>query len=180
MSGPRRSSGDGHDQSAADLTGGHDPLAADLTDGHVTLAADLTDGHATLAAASAESKLQRSSAAFLADLDRLKGLELAKRAMASDDPARPVLARSIEDLVGILLGRSGYQRRLADEGIQQFHSGAHRHPSAVLDDWRDAERRLIEGRSLLQRATDDAERYREEYRAAFAMESDRGRTDGGG
>jgi hypothetical protein len=127
-----------------------------------------TDGHDRLAASSADSEMERSSALFLADIERLRELEVQKRAMAAGDPERPALARSIEDLVVVLLGRSGYQRRLADEDRQQSSDGTERHPSEALDDWREAERRLTEGRVLIQRALEDVERYQQEYGTAFA------------
>jgi hypothetical protein len=127
------------------------------------------DGHEPLATASADDELQRSSKAFLADLEQLQRMELRKAAMSPDDPERPDLARQVEDRASILLGRSAYQRRLADEGRHQLDGGDARHPSAVLHDWRDAEHRLMEGRSTVQRALDDAERFREEYRIAFSV-----------
>jgi hypothetical protein len=127
-----------------------------------------------------DSELQRSSQAMLADLDRLREMEVRKAAMAPDDPERPDLARAIEDRATILLGRSAYQRRLAVEGFDQLDQAAPRHASDVLTDWRDAEQRLMEARSLLQRAIDDSERYRDEYRIAFGALQERERGNDGG
>jgi hypothetical protein len=150
---------------AYDLAGLH-PVPADR------------DGRAT--ASATDQELQRSSQAFLADLQQLEMMELRKAAMALEDPERPNLARAIEDRVTILLGRSAYQRRLAVEGFDQLDGGEVRHPTSVLRDWRDAEHRLMEARASLQRAVDGCDRYREEYRVAFteARERDR-RVDGG-
>jgi hypothetical protein len=138
------------------------------------------DGHDALTASSTESELLRSSQAFLADLEQLQQMELRKAAMDPEDPERPDIARRIEDLSSILLGRSAYQRRLADEGFRQADGHEGRHPSAVLSDWRDAEHRLMEGRSMVQRALEDAERYRTEYRTAFIAATDRERREDGG
>src|SRR5687767_2152912 len=103
------------------------------------------DGHDQASASSADDELQCSSKAFLSDLEQLHDMEVRKAAMAPDDPKRPDLARQVEDLVAVLLSRSAYQRRLADEGLhQQLDGSAPRHPSAVLSDWRDAEHRLME------------------------------------
>jgi hypothetical protein len=106
-------------------------------------------------------------------------MERRKGAMGPDDPERPDLARQIEDLTAVLLGRSAYQRRLADEGFAQVDGGEARPPAVVLEDWRDAEHRLVEGRSIVQRALDDAERFREEYRISFMQARDRERRDAG-
>jgi hypothetical protein len=115
-----------------------------------------------------DEELQRSSRAFLADLAELEEMEVRKAAMAPGDPERPNLARAIEDKATILLGRSAYQRRLAIEGFHQSEQEIPpRRAHAVLADWRDAERRLMEARSALERAIDDADRFRVEYRAAF-------------
>jgi hypothetical protein len=132
-----------------------------------------------LAATSTESELIRSSKAFLADLQQLQQMEMRKAAMDPEDPERPDIARRIEDLSSILLGRSAYQRRLADEGFQQTDGHEGRQPSAVLEDWRDAENRLMEGRSTVQRALEDAERYRNEYRTAFMAAAERERREDG-
>ena len=137
-----------------------------------------TDGHEPDAPPSTDSELQRSSAAFMLELATIQGLESRKAAMAPDDPERPVLARVIEDHVAVLMGRSAYQRRLVDEGYHEAEGGDGRHPSAVLTDWRDAEHRMMQARSALQRAIEQTERLQKEYRVAFERERDGPRTDG--
>jgi hypothetical protein len=145
----------------------------------MTSAPDSDDGAGGLSATS-DDELQRSSTAFLADLDELEEMERRKAAMSPDDPARPDLARAIEDRATILLGRSAYQRRLAVEGFRQSDIARPRPVSAVLADWRDAERRLMEARSSLERAMDDSERYRSEYRTAFDAARERYTSRDGG
>jgi len=45
-----------------------------------------------------EVELQRASALFLVELERVAELERTKRAMRPDDPGRPALARQVEDV----------------------------------------------------------------------------------
>ena len=124
------------------------------------------------AAPSTQSELHRSSGAFLLELANIHELETRKAAMAPDDPQGPNLARMIEDRVAILMGRSAYQRRLVDQTYQEAGGGIPRHPSAALHDWRDAEHRMMEARSALQRALEESERFQAEYRLGFARERD--------
>jgi hypothetical protein len=113
-----------------------------------------------------EQRLQDSSRAFLIELDRLKELEDQKSAMSRDDPDRFALAQEIEDGAQGLTSLSRYQTRLI--GLQQASldvQDAPKRPQAtILGEWRDAERRLHEANAASARASDEADRLREEYR----------------
>lgn len=113
-----------------------------------------------------ERELQGSSESFLIDLAQLEGLELQKRQMAADDPLRAPLARQIEHRTLALVVQSRYQSRLIDIEWQSEHPGSEttsRQPVVVAAEWREAERRLRDARTALDRATDVAERLRDEH-----------------
>jgi hypothetical protein len=117
-----------------------------------------------------EEELARSSLAFLTEVERLAGLERRKRDMAPDDPARPGLAREIEDVTAGLLGMGRYQTRLIELEAQRQGIGLVAEPrkaSVVIEEWRQAERDLFEARRAMERASDATHRLREEHRRSF-------------
>jgi hypothetical protein len=106
---------------------------------------------------SIEPDLHATSDAMLANLDRLRELEIEKRNLPFGSPRLVELASEIERLAATVLGASDTQADLAKEALQQARSGAidpsttiedlgppARELHAVLSDWRDAERRLSE------------------------------------
>jgi hypothetical protein len=126
------------------------------------------------------SALRATSDALLADLEALEELERQKRGLQPDDPQLVDHARKVETIARRLLGQSVRQRELTSVANDMATAG---HPDAprqtidatpreihqILADWRDAERRgrdIEPGTAEAQAASDDIERYREEYRAA--------------
>ena len=128
------------------------------------------DAPATTTAA-AEEDLQASSAVLVAALERATALELRKQHLAPDDVDRLPLAREIESITLEVVSRGRYQTRLVE--LQQAVADrprAPRSPGVVLEEWREAESRLHEARAELERATDTADRLRDEHRRAVARE----------
>jgi hypothetical protein len=117
-------------------------------------------------ASATERELQRSSAEFLTELGRIDGMERRKREMPGRDDQRLPLAHEIEDATISLVGLSRYQTRLIELENQSLGESAQseRKPSAILDDWRAAERVLRDARAAMERATDVADHLREEHR----------------
>ena len=106
---------------------------------------------------SIEPDLHATSDAMLANLDRLRELEVEKRNLPFGSPRLVELASEIERLAVIVLGASDTQVDLAKEALAEAHRGAidpsttiedlepaPRELHAVLSEWRDAERRLSE------------------------------------
>jgi len=114
----------------------------------------------------AEEELQASSEVFLGEVDRLRRLEREKQQMGADGDARQAKAREIEDVTLDLVSRSRYQTRLVELQAESADpTTVPPRPSAViLDEWRAAERKLNEARTAMERASDDADRLREEHR----------------
>lgn len=120
-------------------------------------------------ARTAEIILQESSVVLVSALERAMELERLKQDLPIGDPARENLAREIEDIIHELVSRGRYQTRLVrlqDRAIQG--EPAVRAPSTVLEEWRAAEQRLHEARAEIERASDEADRLREEHRRSFA------------
>jgi hypothetical protein len=131
---------------------------------------------------SIEPNLHEVSDAMLANLDRLRALELEKRRLPVGSPRLVELATEIEELAAIVLGASDTQTDLAKEAVREAHTGGldpnttieemsapPRESHAVLDEWRDAERRLGEIASESPEALrlrGDIELLRAEYRRA--------------
>jgi hypothetical protein len=120
-----------------------------------------------MADTTAEDELQRSSDEFLMALEALRAMEQEKRAMESDDPRRQGLAIDIEELSLGLLGRSQYQTQLVGEAAPDG-TVAPRPAHSVLDDWRDAERRLREAHVAVRRVSLESTRFQDEYRRSIA------------
>jgi hypothetical protein len=123
--------------------------------------------------------LRDTSAELIRDLEALSTLEDEKRQIAPDDPRFVDLAKRIESIAARVLVMSGRQRELTE----QIHSMADKESasrqesiedtprpiSAILADWRDAERRLegTEAGSAEEREVEIlVEQLRDEYRKA--------------
>jgi hypothetical protein len=129
-----------------------------------------------------EPNLPAVSDALLANLDRLRALELEKRNLPVGSPRLIELATEIESLASSVLGSSDMQVDLAKEAVKEARAGVidpdmtidemgapPREVHVVLEEWRDAERRLGEvggdtPEALRIRA--DIEVLRDEYRRA--------------
>lgn len=116
-------------------------------------------------------QIQATSDALLQDLDLLERLELEKRATATTDNRFTELAARVEELATRVLARTAEQRELATRAVEQaVASPATTRPtSAILADWREAERQaagLPPGPAQAD-ARRRAEELREEYREAF-------------
>jgi hypothetical protein len=131
---------------------------------------------------SIEPNLHEVSDALLANLDRLRALELEKRSLPVGSPRIVELAREIEELAVLVLGTSDTQVDLAKAAVRDARAGeldpnvtieelsaAPRELHVVLAEWRDAERRLAEvasDSSEALRLRGDIEVLRAEYRRA--------------
>jgi hypothetical protein len=127
----------------------------------------------------ATSELRATSDLLLLDLDALGQLEEQKRLTPHGDPKLVDLAARIEEIAARLLQGSRRQRELTETVTQAAEAGtveesatidALRSVSAILADWREAERVAGEAapgsRERLE-AEAMADRFREEYRRAF-------------
>jgi hypothetical protein len=123
--------------------------------------------------------LRDTSDELIRDLEALSTLEDEKRQIPPDDPRFVDLAKRIESIAARVLVMSGRQRELTE----QIHSMADKESasrqesiedtprpiSAILADWRDAERRLegTEAGSAEEREVEIlVEQLRDEYRKA--------------
>lgn len=138
---------------------------------------------------SIEPNLPAVSDALLANLDRLRALELEKRNLPVGSPRLVELAAEIETLAVAVLGASDTQVHLAREAVREARAGiidahatieemaaAPRELHIVLDEWREAERRLDtldrdSPEALRLRA--DIEVLRDEYRRSHEAASRR-------
>jgi hypothetical protein len=140
----------------------------------------MTEQSSTTSTSSA-AQLRVTSDLFMQRLDRLYELEQRKREIRPDDPEFTRIAREVEDTARALLGTSEHQTVLADDVKAQVKQGdrqlgenpirdlppTRRDATAILGDWRAAERRLAAaglGSDEERRARDEVERLREEYR----------------
>lgn len=155
--------------------------------GRHTLPADFAQGAPI--DVSIEPNLPAVSDAMLANLDRLRALELEKRELPVGSPRLVELASEIEALAAAVLGTSDTQVDLAKEAVNEARAGMidpdatindmaspPRELHVVLDEWRNAERRLgdVAGDSpeaLRLRA--DIELLRDEYRRSHDAASRR-------
>lgn len=124
--------------------------------------------------------LRDTSDELIRDLEALAALEEEKRQIAPDDTRFVDLATRIESIAMRVLVASGRQRelteqihRMADEGspavVPESIEATPRPISAILADWRDAERRLegAESGSAEEREVEVLVGHlRDEYRAA--------------
>jgi hypothetical protein len=124
--------------------------------------------------------LREASDALLRDLEALSVLEDEKRAVQPGDPRLVDLAAQIEVVAGRVLLTSGRERALTEQIQQAAETGMAPVPdesiddtpraiSAILSDWRDAERRLeaaADGTAEARAAEILVDQLREEYRKA--------------
>ena len=138
---------------------------------------------------SIEPNLHAVSDTMLANLDRLRQLELEKRALPVGSPRLVELATEIETLAATVLGATDTQVDLAKEAVQEAQAGTldpnatieemsakPRELHVVLGEWRDAERRLGElpdGSPEAVALRGDIELLRAEYRRAHDAASRR-------
>jgi hypothetical protein len=101
---------------------------------------------------SSSDALRSTSDALLRDLEVLGTLEEEKRTIAPGDPRLVDLASQIADIAQRVLARTVRQRHLSQTVSAEALAGDRampsidatpRHPSEVLAEWRDAERRLV-------------------------------------
>jgi hypothetical protein len=126
------------------------------------------------------SVLRATSDALIKDLERLGLLERQKREMPPDDPRLVELATEVEELALRVLGQSVRQRELTEDARQLVKAESPDAPDrpinatpreihAILADWREAERKVIEaapGSPAARAAESDIDRLRAEYRDA--------------
>lgn len=124
--------------------------------------------------------LRDASDELLRDLEALSVLEDEKRQTPPGDPRLVDLAERIESIATRVLITSGRQRELTEELQETADAGSgpattktiddmQRPISAILSDWRDAERRLesaTAGTAEAREAEVLVDRLREEYREA--------------
>ena len=127
----------------------------------------------------AANDLRTTSDILLLDLQALSDLEEQKRSTPHDDPKLVDLAARIEQLAQRVLAGSRRQRELSESVSEASEAGeiagsetieTIRSASAILADWRDAERAAQEA-APGSREQADAQAmvaaFREEYRRAF-------------
>ena len=127
----------------------------------------------------ASNELRTTSDIILLDLQALADLEEQKRGTPQGDPKLVDLAAKVEELAQRVLAGTRRQRRLTEAVNDAADSGelvptdtidAMRSVSAILTEWREAERGLRDTPpDSLERAEAEAvvDRLREEYRMAF-------------
>ena len=122
----------------------------------------------TTETARTEDQLQASARLFLTEVDRLGEIEREKEALPPGHEDRLALARQVEDVVVELVSMSRYQTRLVELQAQSLdgHDGPVRAMPKILEEWREAERRLHDARTAMERAADQTNRLREEHRQA--------------
>ena len=132
----------------------------------------------------ATAELRATSDLLLLDLDALGQLEEQKRQTPHGDPKLVDLAARIEEIAGRLLQGSRRQRELTEAVTEAAGEGAveqsatidaMRSVSAILADWREAERvanDAPQGSPERAQAESMADRFRDEYRRAFETARD--------
>lgn len=125
------------------------------------------------------SELRTTSDLLLLDLEALGELEEQKRQIAHGDPKLVDLATRIEQIAQRVLTGSKRQRELTETITEAAEAGevegtgtidAMRPVSAILADWREAERMArdaAQGSPERAGAEEMAGRFRDEYRRAF-------------
>ncbi len=125
-------------------------------------------------------RVRTTSDLLLEDLEALRDLEEKKRAVPVGSPRFVELAEKVEELSRGILARTERQRDLGERASQELATSRSSAPSptindtpreisAILSEWRDAERRLAEaqpGTEAAEAASRDVIRLRAEYRSA--------------
>lgn len=135
--------------------------------------------------ADAGGRLRDASDAVLRDLETLAGLEEEKRILGPEDTRRVELAEKIQAIAGRLLQSSTTERRLTEAIHDDPENAAGsdtieetpRSIATILESWRKAERRLAAaepGSVDADVAAGEIDRFREEYRRAYARRERRG------
>lgn len=127
-----------------------------------------------------EQDLRFTSDEMLRALERLRELESRKRKVKPGTERFRKLAEEVEALAGSIFTQTAEQQRLAAESVGLTETrvidappidqiGPVRELHMILNEWRDAERRLAAAAPGSEDAADadaDAERLRQEYRRA--------------
>ena len=121
------------------------------------------------------TSLRATSDELIRDLAALGALEAEKRTLPMDDPRLLELAEQIEVIAARVLAASERQSDLAKEVADAPNAGStiddvKRPPSAILEEWREAERRIAEapeGSAEAAEARIVADHLRREYGAAY-------------
>jgi hypothetical protein len=135
---------------------------------------------------STSDALRITSDTLLRDLEVLGRLEDEKRSLAPGDPRLVDLAGQIEEIARRVLSGSRRQRQLSEDASVQVETGeagaprasieaTPRHPTEILAEWRDAERRVAAAdpdSAAWTEAEAMVELLREEYRRALAGADD--------
>lgn len=138
-----------------------------------------------------EQDLRLTSDELLRRLERLRELELEKRRVKPGTEQFRTLARDIEMLATGVLTKTVEQEQLAELSIDVRQNTGYvpppiaeisvaREPSAILAEWREAERRLADappGSIEHDDARAEVARLRDEYRRAYQAASQERRRD---
>jgi hypothetical protein len=124
---------------------------------------------------SVPTSLRATSDSLVRDLAALSALEGEKRSLPMDDPRLVEIAEQVELIAARVLAGTERQTVLAKELADMPAGGStiadvQRAPSAILEEWRDAERRLAEAPDGSAEATELrilADRLRAEYGEAY-------------
>jgi hypothetical protein len=132
-----------------------------------------------------EQELRSTSDEMLRRLEQLRELELEKRQMMPGTDQFQAIARDIEMLAASVLTKTAEQEQLAELSTDVRQATGHtappiaditvtREPSAILAEWREAERRLADapaGTIEHDEARGEVDRLRNEYRRAYSAAS---------
>jgi hypothetical protein len=132
-----------------------------------------------------EQELRSTSDELLRRLERLRQLEVEKRNLKPGTDQFAAIARDIETLAAGVLTKTVEQEQLAEESFEVRRATGYsappiedvppvREPSAILAEWREAERRLGDARAGTiehDEARGEVDRLRDEYRRAYRAAS---------
>jgi hypothetical protein len=127
-----------------------------------------------------EQDLRYTSDEMLRALERLRELETRKRKLKPGTERFRKLAQEVQDLAGTVFAETSEQQRLANQSIELTRANVIDPPPIddmrpvrelhiILNEWRDAERRLASAEAGSEEASDAAaqvQRLRQEYRRA--------------
>ena len=128
---------------------------------------------------SVPASLRATSDALVRDLAALSALEEEKRSLPMDDPRLLEIAEQVEVIARRVLAgserQSGLAKALARRPRRRVqHRRRARRASAILAEWREAERRVADapdGSAEAAEARILADRLRDEYREAYGRAS---------